>query len=274
MDTVLRKCCKVVLKNKDIAHLDGFVSYCNPSSSTGSATCVGRVVEILADVSAGMVLGILIQPYQVGNPCVLPYRFPSLSPVQTVELESFSWCKIQNCLSTVSTIHNCAAHGCTPTASRPVIQERHITNRFDHELLHVCMPHDILMNLAQLRSASLIQTFQPPARYPNLSRTAVVFQAVQNNQLLLTSTDGEELEQRGLLNPMTALSASTQNPRPKRKRNTTQSAALVGGASGYTSISFVDQSGEFDDGLGITQSMDTVYGPITFIDESNEDYNI
>ncbi|KAJ7471362.1 hypothetical protein B0H11DRAFT_1646832, partial [Mycena galericulata] len=58
---------------------------------------------------------------------------------------------------TASTIHNCAAHGCTPTSTKPIVQERNATGRFEKEIIHSVSPDDLLLNLAQLRSARYTQ---------------------------------------------------------------------------------------------------------------------
>ncbi|KAJ6477087.1 hypothetical protein C8R47DRAFT_952391, partial [Mycena vitilis] len=63
----------------------------------------------------------------------------------------------KDCVATASSIHNCAAHGCTPTSTKPIFQERKDTGRFEKQVLHPTSPDDVLLNLAQLRSARYTQ---------------------------------------------------------------------------------------------------------------------
>ncbi|KAH9915704.1 hypothetical protein B0H21DRAFT_662789, partial [Amylocystis lapponica] len=63
----------------------------------------------------------------------------------------------QDIVCTVNLFHNCAAHSCKITKTRVVRQERHATSRKENEIIHMERPNDLVLNLAQLRSASLIQ---------------------------------------------------------------------------------------------------------------------
>ncbi|KAJ7252875.1 hypothetical protein C8J57DRAFT_1660976 [Mycena rebaudengoi] len=190
--TVIRRCSKVVLADGDIAQVDGFVVF----RKTGDTLLrIGRVLEVLTNEYSGLLLGMLINEYSVGDTGTLPYRFPSLAP----KLGDYVWCTLENCLATASTIHNCAAHGCTPTATRPVIQERKATGHFDQEVIHSTAPQDILLNLAQLRSARYTQTFQPVARYPDLPREALISQAVVNHREMEGPIPSNELAIHTLL---------------------------------------------------------------------------
>ncbi|KAJ7730628.1 hypothetical protein DFH07DRAFT_682749, partial [Mycena maculata] len=62
-----------------------------------------------------------------------------------------------DCLASVSTIHNCASHNCPVTTTREIIQERKKTGRFDNEVTHTPDTSDLVLNLAQLRSARYLQ---------------------------------------------------------------------------------------------------------------------
>ncbi|KAJ6508136.1 hypothetical protein C8R45DRAFT_1167703 [Mycena sanguinolenta] len=165
-DSVLRKCNKVVLLGGDIAHVGGFVLFRKPTDAVSQRPRIGKVLEIVADEFAGTLLGILVREYTVGETGIAPYRFPSL----TAQPDRIEWCSLKACVATASTIHNCAAHGCTPTATKSIIQERKATGRFEKEVVHSASPDDVLLNLAQLRSAQYIQKFQPSERYPDLDR--------------------------------------------------------------------------------------------------------
>jgi len=126
-------------------------------SSSSTSTKVGKVLEILADAHAGKVLGTLIQEYTVGN-ADNPYHLPSVSPMDGgpafcqlkvncslislssgSQLITYQYSKV---LSTVSTIHNCAAHHCTITRTRSVTQERQQTDLLDDEITHSESPDD------------------------------------------------------------------------------------------------------------------------------------
>ncbi|KAJ7278158.1 hypothetical protein C8J57DRAFT_1126069, partial [Mycena rebaudengoi] len=174
-NTVIRKCQKVVLASGDIAQLGGFAIFCKTGTSSPH---IGRILEILADEYTGFLLGIFVQEYSVGETGVLPYRFPSLEPKQ----DKLGWFTLQECLATASAIHNCAAHGCVPTATKPIIQERKKTGRFDKEVIHTVSPEDLLLNLAQLRSAQHTQKFQFAGRYPDLPQETLIAQAVANHR--------------------------------------------------------------------------------------------
>lgn len=91
---------------------------------------------------------------------------------------------LQNCLSTLSVIHNCAAHGCAVTRTRHIVQERRVTDLLDNELNHSLGPDDILLNLAQLHSARLVQPFQPSQRYPNMPGEALILHSIRNRHIV------------------------------------------------------------------------------------------
>jgi hypothetical protein len=70
------------------------------------------------------------------------------------------------------------------TQSCPVIQEHQITDFLENELKHVTQPDDVLLNLAHLHSATHVQKFQPPTRYPNLAHDTLIRTATRNCHLL------------------------------------------------------------------------------------------
>ncbi|KAF7339159.1 hypothetical protein MVEN_01993000 [Mycena venus] len=179
-NSILRSCSCVVLKNGDIARVNGFLIHRNSSGQLQ----IGRVEEIIADVSSGRILGICLQHFLVGE-SVLPYQFPAL----TGSNNNYVWRKIQaslnhvvlkDCLASASTIHNCASHNCHVTTTREIIQESRKTGRFDNEVTHTPDNSDHILNLAHLRSARYLQKFQPAARYPNIPRAQLIADAVQH----------------------------------------------------------------------------------------------
>lgn len=189
---VLRRCSRVILVNGDVARVHEFIIY---NDSLGQLQ-LGRVEEIIADVTVGRILGLCLQTFLVGDP-VLPYRFPALKPTG-----QHTWRKIQvslppqmlfnkdinlvlkECLAAVCAIHNCASHNCPVTNTREIIQERRKTGRFDSEVTHSPDLSDLVLNLAQLRSARYLQQFQPAHRYPNLPRAQLIATAVQHRNEL------------------------------------------------------------------------------------------
>lgn len=91
---------------------------------------------------------------------------------------------VQNCLSTLSVVHNCAAHGCAVTRTRHVIQERRVTALLENELNHSLQPDDLLLNLAQLHSARLVQPFRPPQRYPDMPIGTLILHSIRNRHII------------------------------------------------------------------------------------------
>lgn len=78
----------MVLADSDIAQVDGFVVF----RKTGDTLLhIGRVLEVLADEYSGLLLGMLINEYSVGDTGTLPYRFPSLAP----KLGDYVWCTLE-----------------------------------------------------------------------------------------------------------------------------------------------------------------------------------
>ncbi|KAJ6477093.1 hypothetical protein C8R47DRAFT_985146 [Mycena vitilis] len=63
----IRRCSKVILPSGDIAQLQGFVLYQRPEDSAVRRPRIGRILEILADDMAGILLGLLIHEYSVGD---------------------------------------------------------------------------------------------------------------------------------------------------------------------------------------------------------------
>ncbi|KAF7971893.1 hypothetical protein HWV62_19513 [Athelia sp. TMB] len=167
------RCQSLVLTNEDLIQIHSYVLY-RPSSSA-STIQVGRVEEILVNSSIGTLIGVVITKCETGEP-VLPYYFPRcFLREQRTQMLAF-----EDILCTISTIHNCAAHHCQITRTRPLIQERQTTLQHENEITHTIEPNDIVLNLAQMRSAEWTQVFQPPSRYNSPSRNFHIRQAVQN----------------------------------------------------------------------------------------------
>ncbi|KAJ7181855.1 hypothetical protein C8R46DRAFT_1313390 [Mycena filopes] len=118
----------------------------------------------------------------------LPYRLPSCI-VQPHRCVMIAFTEVQ---CTVNVNHNCAAHQCKTTLTRPVIQERRQTTRFENEVVHTTEPNDCFLNLAQLRNATDVQCFRSGARYPDLPLAEVIEQSVRIKERLERETKDTE----------------------------------------------------------------------------------
>jgi hypothetical protein len=83
----------VVLHDGNIAHVGGFL-ICRTRESD---VWVGQIVEILADTRAGVLLGILVQEYNIGEH-VAPYHFPRLHKSAKPSV----LCKLKVCTTVMS----------------------------------------------------------------------------------------------------------------------------------------------------------------------------
>lgn len=86
----------------------------------------------------------------------------------------------------MSTFHNCARWRCPLARSRPILQERQETSLQALEVQHQGDLSDLLLNVASLRSAALIQQLRnPPLTSSNirgLTRAAVQKWQTQEEQ--------------------------------------------------------------------------------------------
>ncbi|KAL1661798.1 hypothetical protein GGF50DRAFT_60307 [Schizophyllum commune] len=190
---IIRYCRKVILSNKDELFVGAFALYWG-ASSTAARPHVGKVIEILA--SARHVLGLLIEPYDVGD-VQLPYRMPSLR-IHTKKDSSGNdfaapaeWCTISKCIAAVNTFHNCAKHQCRIARTRQARRERRLMQEKIDEVVHATQPEDLILNLSQLRSAESLHAFRWESRYPDAqkSQQELVDEAVQHRKVV----DAEKL---------------------------------------------------------------------------------
>ena len=91
-------------------------------------------------------------------------------------------------------IHNCAKYSCQITPTRRVRQEGYLTETFADELTHGINPDDIMLNLAQLRSAQYLQQFQPMERYPGLGKAEMIEVALANRLRIETEMKQKKVE--------------------------------------------------------------------------------
>ncbi|KAF7982888.1 hypothetical protein HWV62_25136 [Athelia sp. TMB] len=150
--SVIRRCSAAIIHDGSVIRIGAFILFQNTNHDQPR---VGKVEEIVADVHAKRLTGILIQEYQTGH-AVAPYHFPKLirGPYAPV-------------LCTIK-----------------VIQERRATELLENELKHSIEPDDVLLNLAQLHSASLVQAFRPSRRYPNMPLDTLIWQSIRNRHVL------------------------------------------------------------------------------------------
>jgi hypothetical protein len=100
------------------------------------------------------------------------------------------------------------------TQTRRVIQERQVTDLFENELKHVIQPDDVLLNLAQLHSAALVQNFQPFTRYPNLTRDVLIRTAIRNRHILEGSPVAEDIVPPANTDQFSRLPSPNEHPTP------------------------------------------------------------
>jgi hypothetical protein len=100
------------------------------------------------------------------------------------------------------------------TQTRRVIQERQVTDLFENELKHVIQPDDVLLNLAQLHSAALVQNFQPSTRYPNLTRDVLIRTAIRNRHILEGSPVAEDIVPPANPDQFSRLPSPNEHPTP------------------------------------------------------------
>ncbi|KII94845.1 hypothetical protein PLICRDRAFT_693166 [Plicaturopsis crispa FD-325 SS-3] len=178
-DTVALCCRSIVLVNGDRAAVGKFVIY--QAGGEPSAISVGRVDEILVDPTKRSIVGVLVAPYEVGTTPILPYRFPACRVAQDSVPKLLAF---KDVLAAVNTIHNCAANNCHVAQTRIVVQERQRTERTENQVEHSKNPDDLLLNLAQLRSAAYLEVFRLDTTYPGLLRDELIEEAVRHRHAL------------------------------------------------------------------------------------------
>ncbi|KAG8686050.1 hypothetical protein FRC11_009607 [Ceratobasidium sp. 423] len=160
----LTNCKSVRLEDGCDAELDGFIVISQQAHDPEQYS-LGRISEILADQTSRNVLYVVVQPYRIG-PSIEPYHFPSLLRCDRPEFVV----KLEHIVATASAFHNCATHQCASSNTKPVRQERQIISTFEAEIQHKSRPDDLILNLAQLRSAQAIRylysLLTPP--YPSI----------------------------------------------------------------------------------------------------------
>ncbi|KAL7285971.1 hypothetical protein ACG7TL_001086 [Trametes sanguinea] len=152
-------CCKsIVLHNNDRVSIGDYVAFVHAESPPGRPM-LGRVDEIIVDSALGM-------------------------PACRVKTHSYIFAKFQDVLGIISTIHNCAAHGCQPSRTKIVVQERMETRDREDEVRHSKEPEDRMVNLAQLRNVRLRSRLTRAVRYPEYTFADVLDRAIANKKAM------------------------------------------------------------------------------------------
>ncbi|KAL1714991.1 hypothetical protein EV715DRAFT_208510 [Schizophyllum commune] len=218
---VMHSCSKVILSNGDTVAPGGFVL-----ARTGGASpaLISKVVSILCDNRTSTVLGLLLQPFTIG-PLALPYRLPSIA--KDTVTPGLNWCSFSDCEAAVSVFHNCKRNGCVASRTRAVKRERTSTTLLEWEVRHESSPDDLVLNLAQLRSAASLQPLHPPTENPFTNRGDLLRQAVANRRRIV-----EEGEKEVLTTSDPAVELSSAPTRKRTRKSKEKAIAGSGNVAG------------------------------------------
>ncbi|KAF7976125.1 hypothetical protein HWV62_7571 [Athelia sp. TMB] len=158
--TLFKTNADVHLQNGDKCTIGQFVIAKHGDANFGG-TVTARVEEILQlqgspSERSGMPDFILIRIAASDHADDI-YRMPQLSLKNQYYLVEF-----KDVLCTVNVQHNCSANSCTTAKTRPVFQEREITESVRDAVHHVGAPFDLVLNTAQMRDAIHVQQFRVP----------------------------------------------------------------------------------------------------------------
>ncbi|KAJ7601530.1 hypothetical protein B0H17DRAFT_1241343 [Mycena rosella] len=170
-----RTCTDVTLNNGDACIPGGFVIIRHPEHI--GETYVAQVEEIIQEVGSlaahtSLADGILVHKVRLlrelqryGMPRILLSGERAL--LQASDL-----------LCTSNVQHNCIDNNCGPAGSRPVYQERQITNHTRAEIAHLQNPTDLVLNTAQMRDAVHLQPFRIDT--PAMDKDTIIHQSAAN----------------------------------------------------------------------------------------------
>ncbi|KAH9925773.1 uncharacterized protein B0H18DRAFT_1085196 [Fomitopsis serialis] len=178
-------CKSVLLASGDRVKVHDFVLWRPDSDAHHMHPRLAQVNEILVVLDTHAVLGILSTPCKIGE-AVMPYRVPSVKrltgepPIPTSPMIVLT--SNQDILCTANVVHNCAKHQCAVTRTKVIYQERHQTEFKDNEIHHLSDQDNLVLNLAQLRDAAVLQLLQPDVRYPGIEHALLLDEAVKPAQ--------------------------------------------------------------------------------------------
>ncbi|KAG8692786.1 hypothetical protein FRC08_009539 [Ceratobasidium sp. 394] len=181
-DVEVTMCERVVLRNGDIATRNGYVMIEYQGSRVPA-----RVVEILA--SRQRFLGLTAQ---IGTllPSVDTYDMPGFELY-----DKFCFITLDDTLCCLSIFHNCARQGCTVARTKITRQERQQTSILGLEVQHCGNLSDLVLNVASLRSASLIQPLRsPPKVSASVSEVAQHAVTIWQENAAIKQAENEEKE--------------------------------------------------------------------------------
>ncbi|KAJ7641154.1 hypothetical protein FB45DRAFT_1124604 [Roridomyces roridus] len=193
----------VTLGNGDMCRVGDSVVYDN-TTTTGTYRCIGRVVEIVQVIGSpaersGKADLVLVARTVVGEPHDL-YCMRRVEETTVCEMVD-----IKNIKCTVNVQHNCADHGCKPSRSKKVYQEREETSERDLALDHHSTS-DCIVNTGQMRDAAVLQPFRAPlqrlAREDEIRSAAELeFQARRTKAAALAAAAAEKSKAQGPSRP-------------------------------------------------------------------------
>ncbi|KAF7763742.1 hypothetical protein Agabi119p4_8279 [Agaricus bisporus var. burnettii] len=187
-----RQCDTLIISNSDKISVAGYMLF----SDEHSQVAVSQVAEILVNVQTSCIVGVLVKRMAIHEACVSPYMFPAIRPTTPV---SWYFCTLSQCQAAVSVIHNCANHDCRIGHVRPVYQERHATAYQSLGVIHD-NEHDLLLNLAQLRSSAMLRGFHPAIDHPShVPRQELVALAIDHHDKIIAAETGTR-EKKGTRN--------------------------------------------------------------------------
>lgn len=152
-----------VLKNGDKCVIGDWVVW----ADGGHANAIGKVVNLMTPhgseaYKAMKIDYALLEATQLDLTGSNAYRMPRIHCLEEVKIVSVSQIL---CITNVQ--HNCAAHRCQLTKQVAVVQEREASTKYANRLHHE-HPEDLMLNMAQMRSASFRSQFHisPPPLVP------------------------------------------------------------------------------------------------------------
>ncbi|KAG8694662.1 hypothetical protein FRC09_009706 [Ceratobasidium sp. 395] len=164
-DQHVTMCKHAVLKNNDWVHHNGHVLVTYKNASTPA-----RVLEVIA--VRQQVLGVTVQ-FGTLQHAVDTYRMPAVRFDKEMR-----FVPLDRILCSLSVFHNCAKHECSLARTKLVRQERQETALRRHEVQHQGDPLDLVLNMAMLCSAAVVQPLQPTP-FATRSVQDLVYEAVQ-----------------------------------------------------------------------------------------------
>ncbi|KAG8725629.1 hypothetical protein FRC09_000016 [Ceratobasidium sp. 395] len=216
------RCKSVRLQDSTSAELGAFILVLQPQAASirltsDSDLSLARITEILANPTTLQIVSVVAQPYLLGE-AKAPYYFPSIlvsdRPAMIIDIMSIA--------AVVLVFHNCAAHGCTVTATRQLRQERQLLDSFEDEVQHTIEPSDLILNVAQLHSAEMISHIYPDVLpvYPGLDDA--ISKGLVRQQELEQKREAEKVEKEAQdqkrKEKKEAKKQKKEGPKEKRRR--------------------------------------------------------